>query len=279
GPFAGPGRAALRAERPYRLADGADLLRAEEARAGTCREDRAMSTVPARAALGGSHQPEPPAVPDRPLLVALLAAVFLLATAITLLHSPDGAVVSADPGYAPRPVPLLLVPALAAALLTVLLPRGTGRPEAVVRRPRAVRAETTLLLALVLAFPLLVPLLPLPEDYVLLKVVMFLLVPTAVLALSARRAGPRSPSAVPPRRGGRCCSRPSCSRASRPSAPSPPGRPPPGRPRRCSWSPPSRPRSPRGSARSWCTGTSCRPGSRPCGVRGAGCCWPRCCSA
>ena len=149
-----------------------------------------MSTVPARAALGGSHQPEPPAVPDRPLLVALLAAVFLLATAITLLHSPDGAVVSADPGYAPRPVPLLLVPALAAALLTVLLPRGTGRPEAVVRRPRAVRAETTLLLALVLAFPLLVPLLPLPEDYVLLKVVMFLLVPTAVLALSARRAGP-----------------------------------------------------------------------------------------
>lgn len=149
-----------------------------------------MSTVRARTAFGASHEGERPASPDRPFVVALLAAVFLLAIAITLLHSPGGVVVSSDPGYAPRPVPLLLVPAFAAALLTVLLPRGTGRAEAVVRRPRAVRAETALLLALVLAFPLLVPLLPLPEDYVLLKAVMFLLVPTAVLALSARRVGP-----------------------------------------------------------------------------------------
>ena len=149
-----------------------------------------MSIVPTRAAPGGPLDGERPAAPDRPFLVALLGAVFLLAIVTTLLHRPDGVVISSDPGYAPRPVPLLLVPTLAAALLTVLLPRGTGRAQAAVRRPRAVRAETALLLALVLAFPLLVPLLPLPEDYVLLKAVMFLLVPVAVLALSARHVGP-----------------------------------------------------------------------------------------
>lgn len=58
---------------------------------------------------------------DRPLLVALLLGVFVLAIAVTILRSPEGVVVSADPGYAPRPVPLLLVPTFVAIVLTVLL--------------------------------------------------------------------------------------------------------------------------------------------------------------
>lgn len=127
---------------------------------------------------------------DRPLVLMLLAAGFALAIGMTILRSPEGVVVSADPGFAPRPVPLLLVPALAAALLTVLLPRGEGGAGTAVRRPRAARAETGLLLALVVAFPLLVPLLPRPEDYVLLKAVLFLVVAPLVLGPGARRAGP-----------------------------------------------------------------------------------------
>ena len=130
------------------------------------------------------------AASGRPLVHVLLAAVFVLAIGVTILRSPEGVVVSSDPGYAPRPVPLQLVPALAAALLTVLLPRGEGGAGAAVRRPRSARVETGLLLALVLAFPLLVPLLPLPEDYVLLKAALFLVVAPLVLWLSARRAGP-----------------------------------------------------------------------------------------
>ena len=130
------------------------------------------------------------AASGRPLVLVLLAAVFVLAIGVTILRSHEGVVVSSDPGYAPRPVPLQLVPALAAALLTVLLPRGEGGAGAAVRRPRSARVETGLLLALVLAFPLLVPLLPLPEDYVLLKAALFLVVAPLVLWLSARRAGP-----------------------------------------------------------------------------------------
>ena len=130
------------------------------------------------------------AASGRPLVLVLLAAVFVLAIGVTILRSPEGVVVSSDPGYAPRPVPLQLVPALAAALLTVLLPRGEGGAGAAVRRPRSARVETGLLLALVLAFPLLAPLLPLPEDYVLLKAALFLVVAPLVLWLSARRAGP-----------------------------------------------------------------------------------------
>jgi len=127
---------------------------------------------------------------DRPLLLVHLAAVFALAIGVTILRSPEGVVVSADPGYAPRPVPLLLVPALAAAVLTVLLPRGEGAAGVAVRRPRTARAEIGVLLALVLAFPLLVPLLPHPEDYVLLKAALFLVVAPLMLWLCARRAGP-----------------------------------------------------------------------------------------
>ncbi|AXK44481.1 hypothetical protein DXU92_06950 [Brachybacterium saurashtrense] len=108
---------------------------------------------------------------------------------MTAWRHPDGVVVSRDPGYAPMPVLLLLVPALAAMALTALLPRGRGAAELGVRRGSALRAETAVLLGLVLAFPLLVPLLPTGEDYVLVKAALFLLVPSVVLALSARRRG------------------------------------------------------------------------------------------
>ncbi|WP_114856518.1 CPBP family intramembrane glutamic endopeptidase [Brachybacterium sp. YJGR34] len=126
---------------------------------------------------------------DRPVVLVLLAAVFVLAVVVTTARNPDGVVVSADPGYAPVPVPLLLVPTVLAVVLTLLLPRGAGDAQAVVRRPRALRGETAALLAVVIAFPLLVPVLPRPEDYVLLKAVLFLLVPCLGLWLVARRRG------------------------------------------------------------------------------------------
>lgn len=123
------------------------------------------------------------------MLVGALLAVFALAIAVTLWRSPEGIVVSRDPGYTPMPLPLLLLPVLLAIALSAALPRGHGAAEVSVRRRPALRAETALLLGLVCAFPLLVPLLPLPEDYVLAKAVMFLLVPAVALALSARRRG------------------------------------------------------------------------------------------
>lgn len=127
---------------------------------------------------------------DRPVVVGALLTVFAVAIAVTIVRSPDGIVVSRDPGYTPLPVPLLLVPAALAMALTALLPRGRGTAGISVRRPRALRGETALLLGLAVSFPLLVPLLALPEDYVLLKAAMFLVVPPVVLALSARRRGP-----------------------------------------------------------------------------------------
>ena len=56
-------------------------------------------------------------------------------------------------------------------------------------RPVGARRETAGLLGLTLAFPLLVPLLPLPEDYVLLKAALFLVIPVLSLWLLARRRG------------------------------------------------------------------------------------------
>lgn len=127
---------------------------------------------------------------DHPLLVAALAAVFVLALAVTAARFPDGVLVSSDPGYAPVPVLLLLVPAMLTVALALLLPRGSGASAVTVRRVGAARAETGGLIALAVGFTLLVPILPLPEDYVLLKVVMFLLVPGVALAVNARRRGP-----------------------------------------------------------------------------------------
>ena len=118
-----------------------------------------------------------PAPADRPVVVGILLALFVLSIAVTAWRHPDGVVVSRDPGYAPMPVLLLLVPALAAMALTAQLPRGRGAEELSVRRGSALRAETAVLLGLVLAFPLLVPLLPTGEDYVLVKAALFLLVP------------------------------------------------------------------------------------------------------
>lgn len=122
-------------------------------------------------------------------MLVVLTALFLLAIAVTMVRSPQGVVVSADPGYDPVPVPLLLIPAALASLLVLLLPAGNGS-RTVMRTGRgSVAGESVGLLALALAFPLLVPVLPLPEDYVLLKLVLLVLVPVLVLAILRRRRG------------------------------------------------------------------------------------------
>lgn len=126
---------------------------------------------------------------DRPWSVASLLGIIVLAIVVTTVRHPEGVVVSADPGYAPVAVPLLLVPAAVTIVVTLLLPSGSGRSDVVVRRIGAARGELIGLIGLSVAFTLLVPVLPLPEDYVLLKAVLFLLVPCLVLGMVARRRG------------------------------------------------------------------------------------------
>lgn len=118
------------------------------------------------------------------LLGAVLVAAVITAGA---LH-PEGVVVSRDPGYAPRPVSLLIAPALLAAVATLALP-GPARPASPValRHPGRAVAETAGLIGLVAVLVLVAPHLPLPEDAVLLKAALLMLVPAVVLGLLARR--------------------------------------------------------------------------------------------
>ncbi|MBM7499760.1 CPBP family intramembrane metalloprotease [Brachybacterium muris] len=129
-------------------------------------------------------------VADRPWALAALTAIMLGAVVATTLLNPQGLVVSRDPGYEALPVPLLLVPTVAVIVMTLVLPRGRGGSAVIVRLPSALRSETAGLLALAVGFPLLGAVMPTPEDWVLLKAVMFLIVPGAVLAVLGRRRGP-----------------------------------------------------------------------------------------
>lgn len=137
-------------------------------------------TPPVIASAGGDTAPR-----GRPLLLGVLVLVIAVAVGITAATSPDGVIVSSDPG-APRPhVAALLAPVAVLIAVIALCPlrleHGSARPLA----PARLRIETLLLLVIAAAFPALVPLLPLPEDYVLLKGAMFLiLAPCAMAAIS-----------------------------------------------------------------------------------------------
>ncbi|MGP9611827.1 lysostaphin resistance A-like protein [Brachybacterium sp. AOP42-B2-9] len=126
---------------------------------------------------------------DHPAVIGVLSGIFVTAIVVTALRSPQGVVVSADPGYVPMAVPLLLVPAGLAIVLALLLPAGSGDSSAIVRRQPRAATESAGLIGLAAGFLLLVPVLPLPEDYVLLKFAMFLLIPGLVLGVGKRRRG------------------------------------------------------------------------------------------
>ncbi|MDN5899491.1 MAG: CPBP family intramembrane metalloprotease [Brachybacterium sp.] len=136
------------------------------------------------------HQDASRARRDHPLALGVLGGIFGIAIALTMLRSPQGIVVSADPGYAPTALPLLLVPAALTILLTLLLPAGRGGSAVTVRRRHRATGESAGLIALVVGFALLAPVLPRPEDAVLLKFTMFLLLPVLVLVMVGRRRGP-----------------------------------------------------------------------------------------
>lgn len=129
-------------------------------------------------------------VADSPWVLAALTAIMLGAVVATTLLNPQGLVVSRDPGYEALPVPLLLVPTVAVIVMTLVLPRGRGGSAMIVRLPSALRSETAWLLALAIGFPLIGAVMPTPEDWVLLKAVMFLIVPGTVLVVLGRRRGP-----------------------------------------------------------------------------------------
>lgn len=146
-----------------------------------------IDSSPPRAA--GTPQSVTRARADRPVILGALIGLFALAIAVTMLRNPQGVVVSADPGYAPVALPLLLAPAVLAIVLTLLLPTERGGSTVAVRRRRSALGEAWGLIALALGFTLLVPVLPLPEDYILLKAALFLVVPVVVLGVLGRRRG------------------------------------------------------------------------------------------
>lgn len=154
-----------------------------------------MTTQPAHPAPASAQssaatsQPVARARADQPAVIAVLSGIFVTAIVVTLLRSPHGVVVSSDPGYAPMALALLLIPAVLAIVLALLLPAGRGPSTVVAHSRRRALAESSGLIALAVGFPLLVPVLPLPEDYVLLKFVMFLLIPLLVLGVVRRRRG------------------------------------------------------------------------------------------
>ena len=109
------------------------------------------------------------------------------ALAVTAIASPGGVVTSSDPG-APRPhlVLVLLPTLLLITAVTFAPPRLHSEADGIdVLRPRRAAVECAVLLAVAAVFPLLIPLLPLPEDYVLLKAAMLLVIaPLAMLAFA-----------------------------------------------------------------------------------------------
>lgn len=136
-----------------------------------------------------TSQPVARARADQPAVIAVLSGIFVTGIVVTLLRSPHGVVVSADPGYAPMALPLLLIPAVLAIVLALLLPTRRGASTVVAGSRRRALAESSGLIALAVGFVLLVPVLPLPEDYVLLKFVMFLLIPLLAFGGVRRRRG------------------------------------------------------------------------------------------
>lgn len=151
------------------------------------RRVRAVSTAPSP-----TRSPHVPPSRHRSsrLVCGLLVGVFFLAAATTIVTHPNGLVVSVDPGYEPTAVPLLLVPALVGLALVSLVPLRLEHAAVEIVRPRRMNGEIAVLVLLAVLFPLVAPLLPLPEDYVLLKAFMFMLLPVAMLAIvSARGRG------------------------------------------------------------------------------------------
>lgn len=142
----------------------------------------------ARSSAATSH-PVARARADQPAVIAVLSGIFVTGIVVTLLRSPHGVVVSADPGYASMALSLLLIPAVLAIVLALLLPTRRGASTVVARSRRRALAESSGLIALAVGFVLLVPVLPLPEDYVLLKFVMFLLIPLLAFGGVRRRRG------------------------------------------------------------------------------------------
>ncbi|MCS6711331.1 CPBP family intramembrane metalloprotease [Brachybacterium sp. EF45031] len=128
------------------------------------------------------------------LLTAVIAAVV-----ITWLTQPDGVIISSDPGADRPPLPLVLLPSLLIiAAVSLCPPRAlpadhaarVGESLVQVLRPGRLRTELLLLLGIAVAFPALAPLLPLPEDYVLLKALLLLALAPALIWVLARRGGP-----------------------------------------------------------------------------------------
>ena len=128
----------------------------------------------------------------------MLLTVVAAAVLVTGLTQPDGVIISSDPGADRPPLLVVLLPSLLIIAAVALCPpralpeesaARVGKPLMQVIRPGRLRTELLLLLGIAVAFPALAPLLPLPEDYVLLKAVLLLVLAPALMWLLARRGG------------------------------------------------------------------------------------------
>ena len=134
--------------------------------------------------------------PVRAALLTLLLLLFLASLVLVVVESPEGIRLSADPGSPLVPLWAVLLPQVVGIALTLLLPPSRNPQPVRMGKPRNFRASTIILVAIAVLFPLLGSLLPLlPEDLILLKFAMLILVPAVTVAFCrkavhiARRTG------------------------------------------------------------------------------------------
>ncbi|MDO5634851.1 MAG: type II CAAX endopeptidase family protein [Micrococcus sp.] len=121
------------------------------------------------------------------VIVGVLVALYLGAVAITVGGSPQGWTNVASPESGTRPWWLILGPALLGCALILLLPRRAKPQPARVGDPRAFRRSTVFLLVLAVAI-IGVGVAPVGiEDFILAKLLIFLILPGLALGLAWRR--------------------------------------------------------------------------------------------
>lgn len=134
-----------------------------------------------------SSLPEMSARPASRAIPVLLAAVWVASLVLLVSVYPQGTPVSADPGSLPVPYWVTLLPAAVGIALVLAIPPRSPRRPALVSSRRPFAITTAVLVALAIAFPIVVAGARLDAEwYALAKIVLLILIPAAALLIFRR---------------------------------------------------------------------------------------------